>query len=107
MSGVRKTRRTRADPGGPGLGSGPGLAVWSPATPCGPLCRTGSTADCGRFYRADPSRTRTTGGAGLGLAIVRSLVTAHAGRVEVHTNPPHLRRRRGGPRHGRQHGLRG
>ncbi|MFD6994827.1 sensor histidine kinase [Streptomyces mirabilis] len=40
-----------------------------------------------RFYRADPSRTRTTGGAGLGLAIVRSLVTAHAGRVEVHTTP--------------------
>lgn len=36
-----------------------------------------------RFYRADSSRTRGTGGAGLGLAIVRSLVTAHEGRVEV------------------------
>ncbi|MEV6380326.1 HAMP domain-containing sensor histidine kinase [Streptomyces sp. NPDC051773] len=42
-----------------------------------------------RFYRADGSRTRTTGGAGLGLAIVRSLATAHAGRVEVHSSPGH------------------
>jgi two-component system OmpR family sensor kinase len=40
-----------------------------------------------RFYRADTSRTRTTGGAGLGLAIVQSLVTAHAGRVKVHSAP--------------------
>lgn len=34
-----------------------------------------------RFYRADGSRSRVTGGAGLGLAIVRQLVTAHGGRV--------------------------
>ena len=36
-----------------------------------------------RFYRADTSRSRVTGGAGLGLAIVRQLVTAHGGRVEA------------------------
>lgn len=36
-----------------------------------------------RFYRADSSRSRTTGGAGLGLAIVHSLVTAHGGAVSV------------------------
>lgn len=34
-----------------------------------------------RFYRADESRARATGGAGLGLAIVRQLVTAHRGTV--------------------------
>ncbi|WP_404829398.1 ATP-binding protein [Streptomyces albicerus] len=35
------------------------------------------------------SRTRATGGAGLGLAIVDSLVTAHAGRVEIHSTTGH------------------
>ena len=34
-----------------------------------------------RFYRADPSRARTTGGAGLGLAIVQGIVKAHGGTV--------------------------
>lgn len=36
-----------------------------------------------RFYRSDSSRTRTSGGAGLGLAIVRAIVTAHAGTIEA------------------------
>jgi signal transduction histidine kinase len=36
-----------------------------------------------RFWRADRSRSRATGGAGIGLAIVRELVRAHDGRVEV------------------------
>ncbi|MBC7814261.1 MAG: HAMP domain-containing protein [Burkholderiales bacterium] len=36
-----------------------------------------------RFYRADASRARSTGGAGLGLAIVRQLVEAHQGRVRA------------------------
>lgn len=34
-----------------------------------------------RFYRADRSRARDTGGAGLGLAIARAIVGAHAGRM--------------------------
>jgi two-component system OmpR family sensor kinase len=34
-----------------------------------------------RFYRADPSRSRASGGAGLGLSIVAAIVAAHGGRV--------------------------
>ena len=40
-----------------------------------------------RFYRADPSRTRQSEGAGLGLAITRSIVEAHGGRVEAASTP--------------------
>jgi two-component system sensor histidine kinase BaeS len=34
-----------------------------------------------RFYRVDPSRARGSGGAGIGLAIVKELVAAHGGIV--------------------------
>jgi signal transduction histidine kinase len=40
-----------------------------------------------RFYRADASRSRTTGGAGLGLAIVRQLARAQGGDARVESEP--------------------
>jgi len=36
-----------------------------------------------RFYRADKSRNRATGGSGIGLSIVQSIVAAHGGSVKV------------------------
>jgi two-component system OmpR family sensor kinase len=39
------------------------------------------------FYRADESRARETGGAGLGLAIVAAIVEAHGGAVALDTAP--------------------
>ena len=40
-----------------------------------------------RFYRGDSSRTRETGGAGLGLALVRELVEAMGGSVAADSTP--------------------
>ena len=42
-----------------------------------------------RFWRGEPSRARRTGGAGIGLAIVRELVRAHDGRIDVESKPGH------------------
>jgi len=40
-----------------------------------------------RFYRGDPSRTRATGGFGLGLAIAKALVEAYGGTVTATSTP--------------------
>ncbi|MEU2200874.1 HAMP domain-containing sensor histidine kinase [Isoptericola sp. NPDC019482] len=40
-----------------------------------------------RFYRADSSRNRESGGSGLGMAIVAAIVGAHQGHVSVSETP--------------------
>jgi signal transduction histidine kinase len=40
-----------------------------------------------RFWRADTSRGRATGGSGLGLATARQIVTDHGGHITVQSQP--------------------
>ena len=40
-----------------------------------------------KFYRLDSARSSSTGGAGLGLAIAKEIVTAHKGTISASSGP--------------------
>jgi len=79
--------------------AGPGAAACVTVNPT-PTTTTIEVADTGigmpaeeaghafdRFYRADPSRSSASGGAGLGLSIVKSIVDASGGAIELTSAP--------------------
>jgi heavy metal sensor kinase len=55
-----------------------------PGIPCAEVSRVFD-----RFYRVDESRTRDTGGAGLGLAIAKWSIEAHGGKILLDSSPGH------------------
>ncbi|MBX5464121.1 MAG: HAMP domain-containing protein [Clostridia bacterium] len=71
---------------GPGE-SGPSHVVWSVGNSGPGLSEEEARHVFDRFYRAERSRARSTGGAGLGLAIVRGLVEMHGGQIGVTSEP--------------------
>ncbi|MBQ9695246.1 MAG: hypothetical protein IJV58_02330 [Oscillospiraceae bacterium] len=42
-----------------------------------------------RFYRADKSRNRSTGGSGVGLAVAKAIMDAHAGELTARSDYGH------------------
>jgi signal transduction histidine kinase len=69
LSGDNGTVRVTVDDDGPGIPPGDRERVFE------------------RFTRLDDGRARYQGGSGLGLAVVRAIVTGHHGQVRVDDSP--------------------
>jgi len=41
------------------------------------------------FYRVDPSRSKKTGGYGLGLSLCRTIIRSHSGEIKIHSKLGH------------------
>ncbi|WP_246036590.1 sensor histidine kinase [Cellulomonas telluris] len=76
----------RVGPGGPD-GEAPGTAVLEVRDHGPGIAPEHAARVFERFYRVDASRTRESGGSGLGMAIVAAIVTSHEGRVRLTQTP--------------------
>ncbi|HKT00685.1 MAG TPA: HAMP domain-containing sensor histidine kinase [Rugosimonospora sp.] len=72
---------------GRGLGAGTPLAAIEVADSGPGMSTVDATRVFERLYRAEQSRARSHGGAGLGLSIVAAIVAAHGGSVQLWTAP--------------------
>ena len=82
--------RAHTPPGSPvrvRVGSENGLAVVEVADSGPGMTSEEAARVFERFYRSDSSRSRATGGVGLGLSIVAAVAEAHGGAVSAHSTP--------------------
>jgi two-component system OmpR family sensor kinase len=82
--------RAHTPPGSPvrvRVGSENGLAVVEVADSGPGMTSEEAARVFERFYRSDSSRSRATGGVGLGLSIVAAVAEAHGGAVTAHSTP--------------------
>lgn len=57
------------------------LKLWVENTTQAPIPKESIPLLFDRFYRVDPSRNSKSGGTGIGLSVVKAIVTAHGGKI--------------------------